>query len=366
MNVIGIVTWYKSNFGSSLQAYALSKTLEQYDCKAEYINVSNGFFYVLKRRMRNILFHVIYYKSAKTRDRIDRFVDCNLAQSPLISYRDLARYSEKYAAVICGSDQIWSCVHGVDPLYFLQFVPEKKRIAYAPSIGLNIIRDDLQPAFKQYVSQIPALSVREEKGKEVIRNLVGIDAKVVLDPTFLLTREEWLNLASCEKCSDYGLKANEYILCYFLGRDTVYEKYVSHLQQLTGKKVVYVSFKRKKYKKQMICSVEGFLTLISNAAYVLTDSFHGTALSLNLQKKVAVFERFIEGDYMNQNSRIYNILAKLDATTFLTDPGENPQKLINRFEHWEKINILLEEERKDSREYLKKSLDSIYICKENK
>lgn len=366
MNVIGIVSWYESNFGSSLQAYALSQILKRYGFESEFVNVSYNKLYVLKRRIRNALFHIIYKKSAITRDKIDMFVSNNLSKSPAVSYESLADYSKKYAAVICGSDQIWSCVNGVDPLYFLRFVPSNKRIAYAPSIGLNDIRKDLQPNFKQYISQIPNLSVREEKGKDIIKRLTGIDAKVVLDPTLLLTGEDWCELAKSENCENYNLNANEYILCYFLGDDRKYNSFVLRLHQITGKKIVYVSFKRKRYKEQLICSVEGFLTLIKNAAYVLTDSFHGTSFSLNFQKKVAVFERFSDNDYMNQNSRIYNILSKLNATNMITDPNNDPRMFIERLDNWKMVHDKLCEEREDSLKYLEDSLNTVKFCEQEK
>lgn len=359
MNKIGIVSWYKSNFGSALQAYALSKVIEGYGFETEFINIFRGKRYALKRCVRNMLFHLIYHKSAKTRDNIDYFVENKLTESPPLYYNELFEYSKKYAAVVCGSDQIWSCVDSVDPFYFLQFVSRPKRIAYAPSIGLNGIRKDLQPLFKDYVSQFPELSVREEKGSDIINQLTGLTAKVVLDPTLLLTSEEWLKLACKENCKKYNLEKNGYILCYFLGDKEKYDQFTLLLQQITGKKVVCVSFKRTNRENQIVCTVEGFLALIRDAAYVLTDSFHGTAFSINLQKKVAVFERFSDNDYMNQNSRIYNLLSKIDAKNILTRVDENPQKFVERVDFWDEMYSKLSKERLKSFEYLSSCLKRI-------
>lgn len=359
MDKIGIVSWYKSNFGSALQAYALSRVINRYGYETEFINIFYGKRYALERCARNALFHLIYHKSALTRDHIDRFVDKQLSQSPSLRYDELFDYSKNYAAVVCGSDQIWSCVEAVDPFYFLQFVPAEKRIAYAPSIGLNGIREDLQPLFKNYVSQFRALSVREEKGKDIINRLTGLTAKVVLDPTLLLTREDWLELACKESCKKYNLEENGYIFCYFLGDKEKYAPFTSQLQQITGKKVVCVSFKRTNHKQQIVCTMEGFLALIRDAAYVLTDSFHGTAFSINLQKKAAVFERFSDDDHMNQNSRIYNLLSKVDAQNMLTAVDETPRKFMERVDRWDEIHDKLSKERLESLEYLDNCLSKI-------
>lgn len=359
MDKIGIVSWYKSNFGSALQAYALSRVMNGYGYETEFINLFQGKSYALKRYIRNILFHLIYHKSAITRDNIDYFVKRNLLESPPLYYRELSDYSKKYAAVVCGSDQIWSCVDSVDPFYFLQFVSREKRIAYAPSIGLNGVRKDLQPKFKEYVSQFPKLSVREDKGRDIINQLTGLTAKVVLDPTLLLTSEDWLEIAGKESCQKYNLEENGYIFCYFLGDKAKYDQFTSRLQQMTGKKVVCVSFKRTNQEDQLVCTVEGFLALIRNAAYVLTDSFHGTVFSINLQKKVAVFERFSDDDYMNQNSRIYNLLSKIDAKNILTTVDASPREFIERVDWWDEIFDRLSKERKESFEYLESCLGKI-------
>ena len=106
--------------------------------------------------------------------------------------------------------------------------------------------------------------------------------------------------------------------------------------------------------------------MFRDAAYVLTDSFHGTAFSINLQKKAAVFERFSDNDSMNQNSRIYNILSKINAVSMLTKIDENPQKLIDRIDSWEEINNKLAEERQKSVEYLGNCLNAVCKNKDTK
>ena len=141
MGEIGIVTWYKNgNYGGTLQAYALMKTLQKYNHNVEFINYDKT--NALKGKVRDIGFHLLYPKSALSRDRIYKFIKKHFNQSPKFSScNEITSYAEKYDAVICGSDQIWSSLNGVDPVYFLQFAPENKRIAYAPSIGVPNIPD---------------------------------------------------------------------------------------------------------------------------------------------------------------------------------------------------------------------------------
>ena len=103
-----------------------------------------------------------------------------------------SKYIDIYDAYICGSDQIWNPTYkSTGSAYFLQFAPEYKRIAFAPSFGLSRIPDALHTLYKKWLNGIPYLSVREEQGAKIIKELTGRDALVVPDPTLCLTRKQW-------------------------------------------------------------------------------------------------------------------------------------------------------------------------------
>lgn len=359
MGKIGIITWYRNgNYGGTLQAFAIHKILQRYGISAEFINYEKGS--VLIRQIRNIAFHIKYFHSALSRDAIYKFVKENLYETPMLkSLNTICDYCNEYDAFICGSDQIWSSTSGVDPIYFLQFADKEKRIAYAPSIGVAEIFGKWEKQFVKYVREIPFLSIREKQGAEYIKQIAGIEAQVVLDPTLLLSREEWKCIASDSLNRKKKIKYKNYILCYFLGADERYQDYVERLKLRTGLEVYYISSKRKEYgKKQIVCDPLEFVGLVDGAAYMLTDSFHGTIFSINLGTKVASFERFAEGDANNQNSRIYSILDLLHYGNVLTKVSDSENKLINEIQETEENIVLLEKWRNDSKEYLKKSLES--------
>ena len=191
---IGIVTWHKGNIGSTLQAFALCETIKKLGYDPVLINYVTNSAAPYVRGIRNILFHACFLKSGLTRDKTYRFISQRTNETQDMLYRELVDCSKNYDAFVCGSDQIWNCVGGVDPVYFLQFAPEKKRISYAPSIGLKNIQEAYQKRFCEYVKSIPYLSIREESGARIIYNLTGLVPKVVLDPTLLLRKTEWLSL----------------------------------------------------------------------------------------------------------------------------------------------------------------------------
>ncbi len=356
MNV-GIVTWHKGNIGSTLQAYALSTTIKKLGYETELINIKNSKYDFVIRKIRSALFHICFLKSGLTRDYTYKFIRKNVNESPELLYNELSKYSKKFDACVCGSDQIWNCVLGVNPAYFLQFVPDNKRISYAPSIGLMDLKDECKKEFCEYINSIPYLSVRELQGAKIIKNLTGLNPKVVLDPTLLLNKKEWSSLANGVSLKKFGLKKDEYILCYYLGNHNRYIDYTNKLSTATEKKIIYVSFKRKHFgKNQVVCSIEEFLMLVRDSYCVLTDSFHGTVIPMNLGKKVAVFERFVENDPLNQNSRIYNVLEKFELRDWIISPQEDINSFINRNDDMSYIQKELEKERVESIEYLKKSL----------
>ena len=354
---IGIVTWHKGNIGSTLQAYALSETLRRLGHEPELINIIENRFTPILTRLRSLAFHVCFLKSGLTRDNTHRFVANNIHESPPLLYDELKDYSKKFDAVICGSDQIWSCQYAVNPYYFLQFVPAGKRIAYAPSVGFRKIKDEFQSDYIKAVSSIPFLSVREETGARVIHDLTGLSPKVVLDPTFLLSADDWLSLTQDVTLQKFGLKKENFILCYYLGNHKLYEDYTRRVAEKLGMRPVYVSFKRKNFgRDQLVCTIGEFLALIRDSRCILTDSFHCTIVPLNMGKKVAVFERFSNDDPFSQNSRIYDALKKFEAEDWIVSPSDGVETFLNRQDDHARIQSLLEIERKDSLSYLRDSL----------
>lgn len=357
---VGIVTWHRGNIGSSLQAYALSEILKNLGYEPEILNMIRFKAMPALRRMKNCAFRACFCRSGITRDNTNKFVKAHLKESSNLLYEEIREYSKDFGAVICGSDQIWSCVDEVNPFYFLQFADERKRISYAPSIGLNGIKKEFRADFAKYVSSIPYLSVRETKGAEIIRDLTGLVPEVVLDPTLLLRREDWEKLAQEASIERFGLQPGSYILCYFLGDQKRYEAYLDSITMMIGKKVVFVSTQKVNLgRNQVTCTVEEFLALIHGSYCVLTDSFHGTILSLNMEKKAAVFERFTADDPLNQNSRIYNILQRLGIENWLTSPQKSATAFIDRTDDWNAIRSVLCSERTKSLKYLERSLNCV-------
>jgi hypothetical protein len=248
-----------------------------------------------------------------------------------------------------------------DPLYYLTFIDAKKRIAYAPSIGCSYIPPDCIGSFKRYVNEISFLSVREEQGATLIKEIVGRDAEVVLDPSLLLTDAQWkaesqMALQACPK--------EEYILCYFLRDNPQYTRCAYELSELTGYAITAIEpVSRKKYACLQGFRIEApgpfeFVQLVNNASYILTDSFHGVAFSINLGKQFGVFKRFDDADPLSENSRIHNILDRTHLGSRLVTPDTLTGFFVEEHIDYDLVRPLLDMERERSLAYLEKAISA--------
>jgi len=367
MRKIGIVSCYRNiNFGSALQACALQMAIRKlgYDC--EHIRFSGRnrkqkIFALIKNPFLGFRKFIRFFKNKLSpttelrRNSFSRFLDENIQESEVVYTADNLRRTEKiYDAVVCGSDQIWA-PNQFNEWYYINFIPNKcKKIAYAPSIGLPVIPDDLKDKVSSLIKDIGYLSIREKEGSQIVHELTGIDVPVVLDPTLLISKDEWLGKVQKSTAPD-----EPYILCLFLGENPQHQKSVEAYKQATGHKLVVLPFAKCDYTwGDVVMSNAGpleFIDLVKNASIVFTDSFHGAAFSMNLNKPFYVFMRFAEDHPICQNSRIRNLLNIFGLHSRLIDDGATVTEIeidIN----YATVNEILEKERAKSLTYLQTSL----------
>lgn len=374
---VGIMTWYQyKNYGSVLQAYALSKIIGDLNYNPEFINyispqkTKDKESYTLKEALNKILklFNGLRVYHSEDRNRVfNQFVKENLVQSDFCSsYAELFALNDDYEAFLCGSDQIWapSCF---DEKFFLSFVENKdKMIAYAPSFGLQQVENPLiKKRMGELISRFNFLSVREKEGKYLMKNLWDIDAVQVLDPTLLLSANTWDELFNASEVDLGQLVKGKYIFCYFLGDYRKYMKYVKQLAKKLGYELCIIPMFNGQLKMSdevfRNVSPQEFVYLLKNAGFVCTDSFHGTAFAVNYNIPFSVFERFSRQDKNNQNSRIYSLLELVGLKDYIVSP--NSKKIQIRQIDFHSVNKILVSERKKSIMYLKNALNKASLSK---
>ena len=318
---IGLATCFLDNYGACLQAYALQTSLEKTNSKVEIINYIGEYGYEpdrgIEKFIRNPLFKWVKSKmdsSYKIRNknhiRFNEFRRKYLKLSPKTfhSLDELKKSTHIYDAYVCGSDQIWNPMlyNSNNKVYFLDFVPkDKKRIAYAPSIGISAIPEKYQGEMRELLNKMDVLSVREKTGSKIVEKLTGRECRTVLDPTLLLSKEEWEGLACNPQIKE------DYIFCYIFGEREYIGDFVRYVHQKTGLKLVTIPFtereKSELYNRVDVAGPEDFVGLIKNAKLVITDSFHATAFSVNLNIPFYTLLRNTNDDKNNMNSRVVDI-----------------------------------------------------------
>lgn len=359
------MTWHNyDNYGGILQAFALRKKVKDLDVdKVDFIDYASKpkeirlYKRLTLKNIRNKVKAIKCNFSIYIKERAKLFDGFRKKyftySSKCENASKLYELNEQYDKFICGSDQIWAPTV-FDENYFLEFVDnDSKKISYAPSIGLNQIEDEnVKSKIKKLVSSFNNLSIREEKGKEILKELGINHAQVVLDPTLLLTKEEWmscLNLANDEKES--------YITYYCLTSNAKYYGIAKKIAKQLHKKLIVIPGNETDYSYQdvIVASPEKFLSLILNSSLVITDSFHGTIFSINYNVPFIVFKRFKDNS-LSQNSRIYNILKKVNLESRLYN--NNLEYFLKSLEiDFSECNKIIESERKKSLMYLKNAVE---------
>lgn len=219
---------------------------------------------------------------------------------------------------ITGSDQIWNpYCGGFNPMMFVEFGEDKKRIAYSSSISQPMLPKSLEQRVKRDLLKFQHIGVREQRSVDLLNELMErTDVRLVVDPTYLLSAEEW---------TDFGKKAElefplpeKYIFCYFVGskRKDVYERMVQDAKRFTGIEDVITleCYNRSlNYGGGVLYKDAGpyeWVYLLKHASYVCMDSFHATVFALKFQKDFVHALKNEDTEVGSQNTRMYDILHR--------------------------------------------------------
>lgn len=373
MKTVGILTVHRlPNWGSVLQAYALQQIIDSLGYHSTIIDYiypnpyhwEKGSFkpnkISIKTRIAQFLGIRAYFKT----QLLNKFLHDKMRLSkkfPTIA--SIHKNPPKFNIYVAGSDQIWNykTLH-CDSTFMFDFVPQdKKKIAYSSSFSVEKLSDDVKETYKTWLSKFDYLSVREQNGSKIIKELLNRDIPVVLDPTLLLDGNHWTFLS---KQANVKSVPKKYILCYMLGYTynpkPAMTRLLRRIQQKYDYPVIFIGQniedydgKRFDFYKTQNLGISEFLWLIKNADIVVSSSFHGVAFSVNLGTPlIAMVESLKQAD-----DRIKSLLENLEMMKNLYSLDTE----LNSFEcdgsynrdYVEQALFLL---RKKSMDYLKKAL----------
>ncbi len=325
---IGIVThYYKStNYGGNLQAYALCAYLNRlghdavqisYDktpikrAKVNWLRIAKKAKRTVKRLAGSLLHPQEMHGIAKRNDSILSFNEI-IPHTPCYNVQTVGAIADEYDLLITGSDQVWHPLAVCDA-YLLTFGGEETtKISYAASVATDTLSPETKQRYKRALASFAAVSVREESAVELLRDIAPCDVEVSLDPTLLLSKEDW------EAVLEPTGIPEKYVFCYFLGDDRQQRQLAQQYAQQHGLKVVSLPYLLGAYRacdkrfgdyRPYDVSPGRFLSLIKHAEYVFTDSFHATVFSLLFEKQFSVF---IRSGAESMSTRLYSLLELFD------------------------------------------------------
>lgn len=349
---VGIITITQGcNYGNRLQIYAVQQVLNKIGIDSYLIKNNTGInspTYKIKNVIKYIINYKCYrgdYKRHKSFADFDREY-LNISDEVLDENYCSTSIGNDYDAFICGSDQLWNPNYSLlNGIYFADFSNVKKRISYAASFGVSFLPADKMERYKNWLEKFDYLSVREESGKKIIKELLGRESIVLLDPTMMIDSDDWIRI---EKKPDIRLP-DKYIICYFLGsmnHDVL--TYIKKMSSVMGMTIIDV-LPKSKHNPFYYLNPSHFIYLLNHAELVVTDSFHATVFSILFKKNFRVFDR--EDQMRSMGTRLDTLLEFFNLTRYrnnwiLSSDTEWPSDI------WQKLQC----ERKKTYNFLKESL----------
>jgi Uncharacterized conserved protein len=342
---VGLLTYHFSdNYGALMQAFGLREWLRRRGVEAVFINyhpthVESGGKIALGRGLKANI-KTLYLAASHARRRFlgdkrlwQAFEDFRGKELGVQGRRMLTRSElgelPKFDLLVCGSDQIWnpSDHYGLDEVYFLDFpgAERARRISYAASFGRAHLATEYGARAAELIRNLDAISVRERSGADIVARLVGRDAECVPDPTILLG--DFSELLERNPVAEKG-----HVLCYALRTAEGVRQAAQLVALENGGEILSPENPHRRWRevgKTVYPSPGEWLSLIANASAIVTNSFHGVALSLVLKRPFVAIA--LPGARAAFSERVRNLLTDVGLEDRLV-PAEQPQEALSKLQ----------------------------------
>lgn len=381
MRRVGITTFFHRNwnFGGMLQAFALCQCVCALGFEAEQICMSvwrgghsaktAAWNIIETNALTNEVVKTVYEHWRKGTRILKKFrtFQREVPHGRYLGNLNLpAKLNDRYDCIITGSDQVWNPLYYTDDGLRIQGLafaaPGKRTISYAPSLGPVKAAIGREKIYAEILNRLDFISVRERSAQQFLQPLTDKPIAVVLDPTLLLTRQEWNKLT-------IGVKGKSiHLFAYFLNESS--NRHDEQLHQIANQMQLplrCIADELERYPRAesddrqiLDAGPKEFLGEIRDAEMVLTNSFHGTVFSMLFHKPFWVFKRNRDSDQGSMNSRITDFLEDFGLAGRLLEDGEVPslEKLRTPIDY-DAVDCILEEKREFSMDWLKTALEGV-------
>ncbi len=346
---IAILTWRLRNFGTALQAYALCRWLRNNGVESRLINYTlpssdriirvnpvtvSAICMKIWRRLINL------YETRQNKACISKYKREIIEAQKHFAYfysripventkpeqGNASFFNSEYDCVIVGSDQVWSPKY-LTETYFLDFVNDDKKVAYAPSLGVGTLTEAEHLFISERIKKFRYLSIREKTSAR----LLGIrDEFVMCDPVLLFTGGEWNSMLKITP----PLEKENYLFVYTLSAKNWYKDAIEQARCIYGvDRVIVVTasdrlffYDSSKYEVRIGEGPIEWVEQLQNAKAVVTDSFHGVCFSVIYNQDFVVLKRFADNDKSNENARVSDLLEELGLSGHILNKNEKFDK----------------------------------------
>lgn len=339
-NKVGIITFHNAiNYGAALQSFASQQFLNNNGIEAEVVDYhcekfANDYkvIKVYNKSIKGIIKALVKAPNNYRKNRkFKAFVKTHIRLSKPYDQNNINQSNNDYGKFIVGSDQVWNLrLTDADLNYLLHFVTDdRKKFSYAASMGSTELDEETSNLLKKEVGSFISITVREEDAKAYLSGLLGRDIQTVLDPVFLLSKEEWDHVAHIPAC-------DEYILVYCLHEKDVYFQ-AEQLAKKTGLKIKCIQNNIKKpinAEYVLDAGPSEFIGYIKNARYIVTDSFHGAAFGIIYRKQIKVV---LKKSLAGLNNRLLTILNCFELSHAIVDDQVNAAEASSEITYDEEV-----------------------------
>ncbi|MDT2674685.1 polysaccharide pyruvyl transferase family protein [Enterococcus dongliensis] len=317
MKKVGVLTFQRSlNYGASLQAYALVNQIKKNGFEADLIDYRNKKLEMVDSWKRflpsknfvrwgyNLVESPMWYSRKK---KFDSFLEYSGVSKKTDQIDD--KFADSYDKLIVGSDQVWNPkITNFDKNYLFSNVSDNmKKRSYAASFGVSEIPEEIKMEYTKLLNQFNYITVREPEGSKIVQELTRKSPDVVLDPTLLLEKDEWIKVIDKHV---YNNLPKKYIVIYQRAYSKELVNFAQELSKNLGIELVTVNGNPRqplRAKYVLDAGPKDWLYIMNNAEYIVTNSFHGLIFSINLQKK---FYFDLLDSKFGVNSRLENIIRE--------------------------------------------------------
>ena len=350
---LGIITIIDRNLGNRLQNYALQEFLRNkgFDVSTIGWRKFDRTKIFIKSLIKTVYLKIIKKKSYNyTWDIFDLNIRWSDLVIPYETVELKKNIKEKFDYFVVGSDQVWNPnFYYYVPRAFLGYADDSQKIAFSASFGVSQIPPEYIDEYAKNLVLFKNISVREDAGAEIVRELTGKKAEVLLDPTMLISVDEWRKISKKSKYKP----GKKFIIKYFLGeRLKDYDKFIERKANELGADIIDIL----NSEKTWIIGPAEFVYLFEHAEAAFVDSFHGSVFSIIFGKPFAVFDRVGTKGTGNMNSRIDTLLK-----TFMLEDHRisdiNELEKLNMTTDLEKITKILDNKRKEASDFAEKAFE---------